>query len=122
VFVYPLDIHLSCRGIQGWPKFFVEVFTVDALNQSFPVGCGFVHIPTQPGAHRLTIPTWKIAPESLTDSIREKFHSGGVVVTKSDLVYSGIERYKLATRSSGDVNVELMLIFKNFEKFGVELQ
>lgn len=37
-FAHPIDVHLSCRGIQGWPKIHVEVYAVNGLNQFFPVG------------------------------------------------------------------------------------
>lgn len=37
-FVHPIDVHLSCRGIQGWPKVHVEVYAVNSLNHFFPVG------------------------------------------------------------------------------------
>lgn len=33
VFIYPLDIHLATRGIKGWPKLHLEVWTKNALNQ-----------------------------------------------------------------------------------------
>lgn len=37
-FVHPIDIHLACRGIQGWPKVHIEVYAVNALGNSWPVG------------------------------------------------------------------------------------
>lgn len=37
-FAHPIDIHLACRGIQGWPKIHLEVYAVNALNQCWPVG------------------------------------------------------------------------------------
>lgn len=37
-FAHPIDIHLACRGIQGWPKIHIEVYAVNALNQCWPVG------------------------------------------------------------------------------------
>lgn len=47
VFSSPIDLHLAVRSVQGWPKFFVEVYSVTPLDKYFPVGCGFVHIPTK---------------------------------------------------------------------------
>lgn len=121
-FAQPIDLHLACRGIQGWPKIHLEVCAVNALKQYWPVGLGFAYIPTQPGYHKIKIHTWKIAATTYLDVIKEKFHGGGLTISKSDIIYSGVDRYKLCTKSSGLVIVELMLIFKNFEKFGVELQ
>lgn len=37
-FAHPVDVHLACRGIQGWPKIHIEVYAVNALNQCWPVG------------------------------------------------------------------------------------
>lgn len=37
-FSHPIDLHLACRGIQGWPKIHVEVYAVNALNNCWPVG------------------------------------------------------------------------------------
>lgn len=121
VFSHPLDLHLSTRGIQGWPKLHVEIWTANALKQCWPVGFGVLNVPTHPGIHNLTIPTWRIAPSNIWDAVREKFHGGGVALARKELVYSQSDRYKLSTTSTaGSVGIELMLIFKNFKKFGVE--
>lgn len=37
-FGHPIDVHLACRGVQGWPKIHLEVYAVNALNQCWPVG------------------------------------------------------------------------------------
>ena len=91
-FAHPIDLHLACRGIQGWPKIHVEIYAVNALNKCWPVGFGFAYVPTRPGAHSVEISTWKIAANNFVDSLKVNFHTGGFTVSKSDLVYSGIER------------------------------
>lgn len=49
VFTSPLDVHLSGRSIQGWPKLHVEIFSVNGLdNKCHPVGFGFYNIPIKP--------------------------------------------------------------------------
>ncbi|XP_055626276.1 B9 domain-containing protein 2 [Toxorhynchites rutilus septentrionalis] len=121
-FSNPIDLHLACRGIQGWPKVHVEVYALNALNKYWPVGYGFAYVPTQPGLHRIRIATWMVSTGRFFDTIREKFHTGGFSIAKSDIVFSGIERYKLLTKSAGSVELELMLIFKNFAENGVELR
>ena len=120
VFSHPIDLHLSTRGIQGWPKLTVEVFSVNSLKQFYPVGVGFTYVPTKPGFHKVTISTWKISPVSLLDSIKEKFFTGGFTVVKKDLISSGIERYKLSTISSGTVEINLNLVFKHFRKYNIQ--
>lgn len=37
-FAHPIDVHLACRGIQGWPKIHLEIYAVNALQQCWPVG------------------------------------------------------------------------------------
>lgn len=37
-FAHPIDCHLACRGIQGWPKLHLEVFAVNAANNCWPIG------------------------------------------------------------------------------------
>lgn len=91
-FAQPLDIHLSTASVQGWPRSLVEVYAVNVLQQSWPVGYGFVHVPSTPGTHRLEIGTWKVAPNGLWQSLRERFGGGGAALSKTDLLYSGVER------------------------------
>lgn len=143
-FGHPIDCHLACRGIQGWPKIHLEVFAVDAANNCWPVGFGFGFVPSQPGFHTIEIPTWKVATHNLVDALKTKFNTGGYTISKSDLVYSGVDRYdlyfgclcnssslmltnlsvryKLSTISSGCITVEFMIISKNFATFGVDLK
>ena len=91
-FAQPLDIHLATASVQGWPKLHVEVHAVNALQQSWPVGYGFAHIPSRPGQHRLELLTWKIAAHNWSEAIKVKFGGGGVGLSKTDLVYTGVER------------------------------
>ncbi|XP_031616405.1 B9 domain-containing protein 2 isoform X1 [Contarinia nasturtii] len=121
-FAHPIDVHLACRGIQGWPKIHIEIYTVNALNQCWPVGFGFAYIPSAPGLHSFDISTWKVTTKTYFDSLKTRFNTGGSTISKSDLVYSGVERYKLSTISAGKVTVELMIIAKNFSTFGVDLK
>ncbi|XP_063706835.1 B9 domain-containing protein 2 [Culicoides brevitarsis] len=122
VFASPIDLHLSCRSVHGWPKIHIEIYSVDGLEKCHPIGFGFAHIPIKPGYQFLEIPTWKVATTNILDSIQDKFHTSGLTVEKSDLIYSGIERYKLRTASAGTVRVELMVILKNLGKFGTEIK
>lgn len=58
------------------------------------VSFGFAHIPSAPGFHSIEISTWKVAANNYFDSLKTRFHTGGLTVSKSDLVYSGVERYR----------------------------
>ncbi|XP_037731263.1 B9 domain-containing protein 2 [Drosophila subpulchrella] len=91
-FAQTLDIHLSAGSVQGWPRLLVEVYAINVLKQSWPVGYGILHIPSTPGTHRLDISTWKVAPNGLWQSLRERFGGGGAALSKNDIIYSGVER------------------------------
>lgn len=119
IFCDPIDLHFGTRGIQGWPKLSIEVFSVNSLDQFYPVGFGFAYLPTKPGLHSLSIATWKISPATFFDSVKEKFFTGGFTIVKKDLIHSGIERYKISTISAGIVEVQVNLVFKNFRRFNI---
>lgn len=108
-------------SFQGWPRLHIEVWTKNSLDQCWPVGFGVAHIPSQPGAHRVTLNTWKLTTNSIWDDITDKFHGGGFALNKSDLVYSGSDRYRITTKTSGTVELEFILIHKNFSKYGIEV-
>lgn len=138
-FAHPIDVHLACRGVQGWPRLHVEVYAVDVLDRYWPVGFGVAHVPTRPGAHRVEVNTWKVTSGvseaggwsswlscgllagRANCSALSGGGAAGLSLAKSDLVYSGAERYKLSTVASGRVHFDLWVVCKNFAKFGVEL-
>lgn len=120
-FAHPLDVHLVSRGVAGWPRVHVEVYARNALDRYWPVGFGVAAVPTLPGVHRVQVRTWRVAADSWWGGLHARFGTGGFTLAKGDLVYSGTERYRLATQSSGSVIFDLLVVCKNFGKFGVEL-
>jgi B9 domain-containing protein 2 len=48
------------------------------------------------------------------------FIGGGVELNESELASTSSERYRLKTIPSGSVTVELGIVLKNFETFGVQ--
>lgn len=56
------------------------------------ISFGFAHVPSAPGFHSIEISTWKVAANNYFDSLKTRFHTGGLTVSKSDLIYSGVER------------------------------
>lgn len=62
------------------------------MNLQLIFSFGFAYVPSVPGAHTIEIFTWKIAANNYFDSLKTKFHTGGLTVSKSDLIYSGVER------------------------------
>lgn len=116
---HPIDIHYATKGIQGWPRLHLQVWHQDAHGRSELYGYGFIHIPTSPGEHKLECMTWR--PVGSTQEELQTFFVGGTPsLRNSDSVYSGFDRYKLSTRAMGKVHIKLSLIFRNFEKYGIE--
>ncbi|CAI6343864.1 unnamed protein product [Macrosiphum euphorbiae] len=56
---HPIDIHFASKGIQGWPKFHVQVYHYDNYGRSEIYGYGFCYVPTTPGTHTVDCHTWR---------------------------------------------------------------
>ncbi|XP_050699789.1 B9 domain-containing protein 2-like [Eriocheir sinensis] len=115
---HPLDIHLSTRGIQGWPRLLLQVYRQDAHARVDLCGYGVVHIPTRPGAHSLSCPTWRPLG-TFSEELRRAFLGGGPQLLSTEFIHSPLERYRLSTVASGTVFLELGVILRDFEKYGV---
>ena len=83
------------------------------------VAYGFSHLPTSPGQHNFEIVTWRPSG-SLRDTISQFYIGGSHQLRNPDLVISSTDRYRLSTTTMGKVYVQLAVILRNFEKFGVE--
>ncbi|XP_064094912.1 B9 domain-containing protein 2-like [Macrobrachium nipponense] len=115
---HPVDLHLSSRGIQGWPRLLLQVYRQDDFGRIDLCGYGVVHIPTRPGHHAITCSTWRPSG-NLTEEFRRVFLGGGPQLLSTEFIHSAMERYRLHTIPSGSVHLELGVILRNFEKHGV---
>ena len=115
---HPIDIHMIATGLQGWPKLDFEVWRQDFYGRTFLASYGFTHIPSEPGFHRLECHTWKPVG-NFRDQVYAMFEAGSLRLEDNDAVYDGTNRYRLRTEASGKVIVELYVITRNFERFGV---
>jgi len=57
---------------------------------------------------------------TLQDQFVQYFLGGGPQLKNPDLIYSGNDRYRLQTETMGVVHLELGVILRNFDKYGVE--
>jgi len=48
------------------------------------------------------------------------FLGGGPVLKNPDLIYSGADRYHLRTQAMGTVHLQLGVILRHFDKYGIE--
>ncbi|XP_021916275.1 B9 domain-containing protein 2-like isoform X3 [Zootermopsis nevadensis] len=88
---HPVDIHFATKGIQGWPKLHLQVYHLDQFGRS-----------------------------TLRDQFVQYFLGGGPQLKNPDLIYSGNDRYRLQTETMGVVHLELGVVLRNFDKYGVE--
>lgn len=57
---------------------------------------------------------------STRDRVRQYFLGGGPQLSNPELVSSTGDRYRLATETMGTVHLELGVILRNFNQFGIE--
>jgi len=118
-FSHPIDIHYATRGLQGWPKIWIQVFHQDSFGRNELVGYGFTHIPSSPGLHNIEVVTWKPSG-NLTDTISQHFLGGGHQLKNTELIFASHERYRLTTLATGRVFGQVHIVLRNFDRFGIE--
>jgi len=116
---HPVDIHFATKGLQGWPKFHLQVWHQDSYGRNELYSYGFCHVPVSPGYHELDCVTWR-PKGSLVEELKTQFIGGSSQLKNPDLVSSSSELYKLRTVSMGKVHLRLHIIVRNFDKYGVE--
>lgn len=113
VWAHPVDIHYACKSLTGWPKLWVQVWSQDTHGCNEIAGYGFCHVPTSPGMHEVTIACW--VPEgSLGERFQAFFLGGHPRLRVDELVHTPGDRFRLQTRSAGQVHVHLGVVLKNF--------
>lgn len=103
----------------GWPKLHLQVWHQDSFGRCQLYGYGYIHVPSSPGQHRLQCVTWRPLG-SWQDQLSEMFVGGGPQLRSPDLIYSGADRYRLHTVGMGTVELELCIILRHFDRYGVE--
>eukprot|EP00039_Didymoeca_costata_P002247 m.58616 g.58616 ORF g.58616 m.58616 type:complete len:176 (+) comp11189_c0_seq3:244-771(+) len=117
---HPIDLFFSSKGIQGWPKLVVQVWSHDIYGRNDLVGYGFCHVPTQPGSHQIECHVWRPLGTGM-QQLKSMLVGGGPHLTAPEIVFAPDDRYRLRTQAMGVVLFELGVIARNFEKFGVQL-
>ena len=119
-FDQPLSLNLSCRSINGWPKIFVEVWSNDSEGKNCIVGYGTGFIPIKSGFSKMTINCWRPSGSN-TPSLEETLLGNNKEFKDKSAVYSTSEKFGVCSISTGQVNIELELIFKDFILHGIEI-
>ncbi|KAL7640352.1 UNVERIFIED_CONTAM: hypothetical protein RMT77_008623 [Armadillidium vulgare] len=118
IWSHPLDVHLSCRGIQGWPRIIIQVYSLDQYNRVDLCGYGLVHVPMKPGVHSLLCYTWRPCG-TFTEEMKRSWLGGGPQLMSTEYIHSPSERYRLKTIPSGVVHLEVGIIGRKFESYGI---
>lgn len=116
---HPIDLHYATKGLQGWPKLHLQVWHQDSFGRSQMYGYGYCHVPSSPGHHRISCVTWRPLG-SWQEQLAQMFIGGGPQLRSPDLIYNGADRYRLNTEAMGTVELDLGIIMRHFDKYGVD--
>ena len=119
-FDQPLSLNLSCKCKKKKKKIFVEVWSNDGEGKNCIEGYGTGFLPIKSGFSKMTINCWR--PSTNTGlSLEERFLGNNKEFNDKSAVYSTAEKFGVYSMSSGQVNIELELIFKDFILHGIEI-
>jgi len=119
-FDQPISLNLSCQSINGWPKIVVEVWSNDKEGKNCIIGYGTGFIPIKSGFSKMAINCWRPS-KSITASLEETLLGNNKEFHDKSAVYSTAEKFGVTSISTGQVNIELELIFKDFILHGIQI-
>jgi len=96
------------------------VWRLDDVGRLEVEGYGFVHVPSAPGTHELSVAMWR--PVGTPAQELAAFFVGGApaLATTSVLFSAASERYRLVTAPSGTVHARVECIHRFLDAEGVE--
>eukprot|EP00163_Fabomonas_tropica_P012749 TRINITY_DN24103_c0_g1_i1.p1 TRINITY_DN24103_c0_g1~~TRINITY_DN24103_c0_g1_i1.p1 ORF type:complete len:178 (+),score=6.45 TRINITY_DN24103_c0_g1_i1:212-745(+) len=118
VWSHPIDVHYATKGIQGWPRLRFEVWHTDSFGRNEIYGYAFVHVPSSPGTFELDVVTWRPCG-TLKEQITSMFIGGAPQLAHEDIITSERDRFRLNTETSGVIHLQLSIIMKDFNLYGV---
>ncbi|KAI8848595.1 B9 domain-containing protein 2-like protein [Chytridium lagenaria] len=120
VWSHPIDVHYTTKTVGGWPKIVVQVFRQDMFGRNELYGYGFVHMPTTPGFHSVECVTWRPSG-TVIDQLYSFFLGATPQLKNLDIIHNPADRFRLQTVSMGKIHMEIGIIVRNFEGYGVGL-
>lgn len=114
-----INLSINLKTFSGWPKIHFQVWHQDSFGRNELYGYGFCHVPTSPGTHKISCPTWRPAG-TFREQVSQYFVGGGPQLKNPDLIYSGADRYRLNTVAMGNVHMNIGVVLRNFDKYGIE--
>ncbi|KAM7299943.1 putative B9 domain-containing protein [Ixodes scapularis] len=120
VWSHPIDVHLTTRGIQDWPRLVLEVWRQDTYGRSDLSGYASCHLPSSPGHHLLQCATWRPLG-SLSEETSRHFLGGSLRLADPDGACGRpCDRFRLRARSCGTVHLDVYVVQRDFDKYGIE--
>lgn len=116
---HPIELHYLTSGVQGWPRFQLEVWLQDSYGRATLWSYGFIHLPSEPGHHRIECVTWRPVG-SVQDQIHAMFTQSSLQLQDPSIISEPNERFRLQTEASGKVILDLHIVTRDFDKFGFE--
>ncbi|VDD85768.1 unnamed protein product [Enterobius vermicularis] len=118
-FSHPLDIHLATKTIQGWPKFNLQIWHHDDYGRQEIYGYGSVFVPATSGMHEvINCHIWR-PKGSFREEVMQYFLGGGIQLSNASFAGQAKKIAKLKTTSMGVVQLNLSIITRNFDRFGI---
>lgn len=115
VWSHPMDLHLACKTLSGWPKLSLEVWSLDGAGRADIAGYGFCHIPGAPGRHEISCPMW-VPTGSDLGRFKSFFIGGNPRLKDGDVAHRPGERFLLQTEAAGMVHIHVNVIVKDFAR------
>jgi B9 domain-containing protein 2 len=119
-FDQPLNINLSCRSITGWPKILIEVWSNEIDSRNCLMGYGVAYFPVKKGFSKMCISCWRPS-ESVNSGLGELFLGNNPEFEHKSAIYSVNEKFGVYSISTGQVNLEVEMIFKDFNLHGIKI-
>jgi hypothetical protein len=115
-FDHPLNLHLKCRSVKGWPKLLLEVWSTDSHNRNNMVGYGMTTVPFKSGFERMEVSCWRPKGNEI------KTYITGITseIEDKSIIFSCEEKFGFEVMTTGVVIVQLDVILKDFEIHGIE--
>ena len=98
----------------------VEVWEISEEGKYTIAGYGVGTVPWSPGNHKLLINWWRPVDNSWWGSVSEYLLGTKPEISIKDMIISSTERNGFETESTGTVEIEIGVISKNFELYGVK--
>ncbi|EGR27435.1 hypothetical protein IMG5_196180 [Ichthyophthirius multifiliis] len=114
---HPFDLNYASKSLRGWPKLFIEVWLIDSYGRNSLGGYGIIGLPMASGFYKLDIPCWR--PKSTFSDYIIGAHPE---LIHRDILIASDSRFNFKTESTGNIQVEIDILNKDFGLHGVQLQ